>query len=92
MSSRATDERAAQPGPEIPTEHPHIVRKPGTCGGAPLIRGTRITVRHLALLYQEETAGGDKSNFNKLIGRETAEAREAGERHASRHHPHGRRS
>lgn len=40
-------------GPEIPTEHPHIVRRPGTCGGSPLIRGTRITVRHLAVLYRE---------------------------------------
>lgn len=39
----------------------------------------------LALLYQEETAGGRRSNFNKLVGRETAEAREHGETHASRH-------
>jgi hypothetical protein len=39
----------------------------------------------LALLYQEETASGQRSNFNKLIGRETAEAREHGENHASRH-------
>ena len=29
--------------------------------------------RQLALLYQEETAGGARSNFNKLISRETAE-------------------
>ncbi len=40
----------------------------------------------LALLYQEETASGQRSNFNKLVGRETAEAREHGESHASRHH------
>ena len=39
----------------------------------------------LALLYQEETASGQRSNFNKLIGRDTAEAREDGENHASRH-------
>jgi hypothetical protein len=39
----------------------------------------------LALLYQEETASGERSNFNKLVGRETAEAREHGESHASRH-------
>jgi hypothetical protein len=45
---------------------------------------------NLALLYQEETAGGEQSNFNKLIGRETAEAREHGANHASRHHPKGR--
>ena len=41
---------------------------------------------NLALLYQEETASGQRSNFNKLVGRETAEAREHGESHASRHH------
>jgi hypothetical protein len=44
---------------------------------------------NLALLYQEETASGQRSNFNKLVGREAAEAREHGESHASRHH--GRR-
>jgi hypothetical protein len=44
----------------------------------------------LALLYQEETAGGEKSNFNKLVGRETAEARAHGVTGASRHHPRGR--
>jgi ferritin-like metal-binding protein YciE len=32
----------------------------------------------LALLYQEQTSGGQKSNFNKLIGRETAQARGKG--------------
>jgi hypothetical protein len=41
---------------------------------------------NLALLYQEETASGQRSNFNKLVGRETAEAREHGESHASRRH------
>ena len=38
----------------------------------------------LALLCQEKTAGGQRSNFNKLISRETAEAEERGESHASR--------
>ena len=41
---------------------------------------------NLALLYQEETAKGELSNFNKLVGRETAEPREHGESRASRHH------
>ena len=44
----------------------------------------------LALLHQEKTADGKKSNFNKLIGRETADARAHGENHASRHRPRGR--
>jgi hypothetical protein len=30
---------------------------------------------NLALLIQEETASGEKSNFNKLVSRETADAR-----------------
>ncbi|HET7618231.1 MAG TPA: hypothetical protein VFK20_06955 [Vicinamibacterales bacterium] len=29
----------------------------------------------LALLIQEETAGGERSNFNKLVSRETAHAK-----------------
>jgi hypothetical protein len=40
----------------------------------------------LALLYQDQLASGEKSLFYKLIGRETAEARQHGESHASRHH------
>ncbi len=32
--------------------------------------------QNLALLYQEETAGGQKSNFNKLVSAETAAANE----------------
>lgn len=40
----------------------------------------------LALVYQDTTADGAKSNFNKLIGRDTAEKREHGDSHASRHH------
>jgi uncharacterized protein (DUF433 family) len=33
---------------EIRTEHPHIVKAPGVCGGAPTIRGTRVPVWVLA--------------------------------------------
>jgi hypothetical protein len=36
----------------------------------------------LALLYQEETAEGERSNFNKLVKRETAEERGARSRAA----------
>jgi hypothetical protein len=32
--------------------------------------------RGLALLYQEETADGRKSNFNKIVSRDTAEEKE----------------
>lgn len=40
--------------------------------------------RGLALVYEETTATGQKSNFNKIISRETAEAREQGDTKASR--------
>jgi hypothetical protein len=43
--------------------------------------------RNLALLAQDETARGQKSNFNKLIARETAQARAAGDTKFSRRHP-----
>jgi ferritin-like metal-binding protein YciE len=38
----------------------------------------------LALLYQEATARGQKSNFNKLVGRETAELASKGGRGSAR--------
>jgi hypothetical protein len=34
--------------------------------------------RNLALLYQEETAGGQRSNFNKIVSAETAQEAENG--------------
>jgi uncharacterized protein (DUF433 family) len=34
------------------TEHPHVVRRLGVCGNSPVIRGTRITVRHIAVLWK----------------------------------------
>lgn len=40
----------------------------------------------LALVYQESTADGQRSNFNKLIAREMAAERSRGDSHASRHH------
>jgi uncharacterized protein (DUF433 family) len=36
----------------IKTEHPHIVRLEGVCGGEPVIDGLRVTVRHVATLHQ----------------------------------------
>jgi hypothetical protein len=40
--------------------------------------------RNLAFLHQDQMADGTRSNFNKLIGRETAAARAHGQRRASR--------
>jgi hypothetical protein len=48
--------------------------------------------RGLALLYQEETAGGARSNFNKLISAETADAEEGGDGSRSRRAASSRRS
>jgi uncharacterized protein (DUF433 family) len=35
-----------------PTEHPHMVRISGVCGGRPILAGTRLSVRHIAHLYK----------------------------------------
>jgi uncharacterized protein (DUF433 family) len=35
-----------------PTEHPYIVRVAGICGGRTTIKGSRISVRHIAQLYK----------------------------------------
>ena len=40
----------------VNTEHPHIVRLEGVCGGEPVIDRLRVTVRHVGTLYvQGET-------------------------------------
>jgi uncharacterized protein (DUF433 family) len=36
----------------IKTEHPHIVRLEGVCGGEPVIDSLRVTVRHVATLHR----------------------------------------
>jgi uncharacterized protein (DUF433 family) len=36
----------------VKTEHPHIVRLPGVCGGEPVIDALRVTVRHVVTLHQ----------------------------------------
>src|ERR1700733_5540750 len=36
----------------VRTDHPHIVRLEGLCGGEPVIDGLRVTVRHVATLHQ----------------------------------------
>ncbi len=34
------------------TEHPYIVRIEGVCGGRPVIKNSRIAVRHIAQMYK----------------------------------------
>jgi uncharacterized protein (DUF433 family) len=40
----------------VKTEHPHIVRLEGVCGGEPVIDGLRVTVRHVATLHRQGEA------------------------------------
>src|SRR6185312_1635954 len=42
---------------------------------------------NLALLVEDQTAGGEQSNFNKIIGRETAAARASGRKTSRRAKP-----
>lgn len=37
----------------VKTEHPHIVRREGVCGGEPVIDGLRVTVRHVVALHRQ---------------------------------------
>jgi uncharacterized protein (DUF433 family) len=34
------------------TEHPYIVRVEGVCRGRPIIKGTRLSVRHIVQMYK----------------------------------------
>ena len=36
----------------LKTDHPHIVRLEGVCGGEPVIDGLRVTVRHVVTLHR----------------------------------------
>ena len=36
----------------VKTEHPHIVRLEGVCGGEPVIDGLHVTVRHVVTLHR----------------------------------------
>lgn len=40
----------------IRTEHPHVVRLEGVCGGEPVIDGLRVAVRHVATLHRRGEA------------------------------------
>jgi len=37
----------------VQTEHPYVTRKPGVCGGSPIVAGRRIPVWQLAVLLRE---------------------------------------
>ena len=39
-------------GDSIKTEHPHIFRVEGVCGGEPVIDSLRVGVRHVVTLYR----------------------------------------
>ncbi len=36
----------------VKTDHPHIVRREGVCGGEPVIDGLRVAVRHVVALHR----------------------------------------
>jgi uncharacterized protein (DUF433 family) len=37
----------------VKTEHPHVVRLEGVCGGEPVIDGLRVAVRHVITLHRQ---------------------------------------
>ena len=37
---------------EVKTEHPHIVQVEGICGGRPTVRGSRIPVWQIAVMFK----------------------------------------
>ena len=85
--------RVVNTGSEDPDEDPGIIRLdfPGYSGAGSLEEITwdewfqAFDDGQLALVYQDTTADGERSNFNKLVGRDTVERREEGESHANRH-------
>jgi uncharacterized protein (DUF433 family) len=60
----------------LKTEHPHIVRIEGVCGGEPVVDGLRVTVRHVATLHRRgdsileiaESLGNSPTNPRRDMG------------------------
>jgi hypothetical protein len=78
------EKRGAKPAAVVATERgddPGMIRLdfPGYSGAGSLKEigwdewFGKFDENNLALLYQEETASGERSNFNKLVSRETAD-------------------
>jgi hypothetical protein len=100
---RWAEARGAKPaeveGTERSADDTGIIRLdfPGYAGTPPLKHipweewFEKFDRENLALVYQEKTSGGQKSNFNKLIARETAQARSRGDAKASRRSLRGKR-
>ena len=44
--------KGPEPPPVQATEHPYIARVVGVCGGRPTIKGTRLSVQHIAQMYK----------------------------------------
>jgi len=44
---------ATTTSPKRRISHPYVMRKKGTCGGKPIIRGTRIRVSQIAIEYEQ---------------------------------------
>lgn len=94
---RWAEERGAKPsrvirtGNEDPEVDPGIIRLdfPGYTGAGALEEITwdewfqAFEDGGLAFVHQDETAAGAQSNFNRLVERETAEARAHGDSHAN---------
>jgi hypothetical protein len=92
---RWAEERGGTPSEAIGTargDEPGIIRIdfPGWSGEGKLRPISwdewfrKFDASNLAFVYEEETSGGQRSNFNKLVARETAAARGRGERTSRR--------
>ena len=53
MSSQTLSPQAAGPAAS-PPERVHIVSTPDTCGGKPRVAGSRIQVKHLAIMHERQ--------------------------------------
>ena len=87
----AAPSRVARTGNEDPGVDPGIIRLdfPGYSGAGSLEPITwdewfeAFEAGGLAFVHQDETAAGEESNFNRLVKRETADARASGDSHAN---------
>jgi uncharacterized protein (DUF433 family) len=54
MEPTATQTSEPQKEPTLPVIREHIVSTPDTCGGKPRIAGSRIQVKHIAVMHERQ--------------------------------------
>jgi uncharacterized protein (DUF433 family) len=60
MATTQTQTSASDMPTSLATSREHIVSTPDTCGGKPRIAGSRIQVKHIAIMHERQRVSADE--------------------------------